>query len=78
MRALYLTIGTLLGMIATSNTSLYIMDYMTTVFEREISIYTLVGYYEGYQRGQDMSNKIHAWKLSSCIAEVNRRGRGTH
>jgi hypothetical protein len=76
MRALYLTVGTLLGVIFTTNTSLFVVDYMTTTFEREISIYTLVGYYEGYQRGQAMSDRLYGWRLTGCINEVNRLGRG--
>jgi hypothetical protein len=76
MRASYLVIGILIGSIFVSNHAIVIMDYMTKTFETEISIYTLVGYYEGWDRGASFTYKEMYWSLVDCTDELNRMGRG--
>ena len=75
MRALYLAMGIFLGGLATVNQANFILDYVTETFEEQISIYTLVGYYEGWQRGRDMTARMIGWRLAQCMEDSNRKGR---
>lgn len=74
MRAAYMVIGLLVGIIFTSNVSNAVLDHMTHIFEEEISIYTLVGYHEGWQRGRDHTRATLMPYITSCLKETQRRG----
>ncbi len=67
MRVAYLIVGIFLGGLFVLNTSNAVIDYMTVTFEREISVYTLVGFYEGWSRGRDYTVRYLGWQLNDCL-----------
>ena len=72
MRFLYILVGFLVGIGFTSSTGLKLINALETTYMEQVSTFTLVGYYEGWQRGRDYTEYKLLGLLYQCHKE-NRR-----
>lgn len=77
MRACYLLLGVLLGVVFTTRCSEIVFEALEQKWEKEILSFTLTGYSEGWERGRDYTKAHIYWMLAECLSE-SQRNRDAH
>lgn len=77
MKVLYFIAGIMCGIWMTGRIATNCINYAEQQWDRDLTVRTLTGYYEGWARGRDQSDRFWYTRVADCQESLQRCGNCT-